>query len=217
MLGQKINDIDNVDGAIASGDAIQLQAERSSLPYLVSGTALPLSTGLITHDMQDEARYFSTIRQLVESVRRARNPLGYFIRPLRGYSLTGLLPLDGSGDKTHAYFAAIDYNQPRVIAVRLGKSGKPEVTLINNAGPVGVCALTLMLTLPNGLTEIIRSDISHDITVKGERVQDLSNELAPLQTTRNGEYHLQYILSTGTKVIALSQVITFTVRDGIVQ
>ena len=207
--GWPITDLD-----LSAGDTLARQAEQLPQPFLLSGSPVQTDADLTTLGLGATERYYMAIRQMVESVRRAPHPLGYFIRPLRGGSLTGLVASDGTTDKMRAYFAAVSYNQPRLLALRMGADQKPEVMLINNAGIADVGTLTRLLIRPNGLTDIAHSETGDDeISLSGDRTQDLSRALPPFDTPDPGEYRLQYILSTGAKVIALSQVIVFQVGE----
>jgi hypothetical protein len=214
--GQRIVDLD-LAGQDAATQLLRLrQLASGKLPALLSGTppASVAAPGLLAR--RDEEQRQVTIRHAVECVRCAQRPLGYFIRPASGGSYTGLQTSSGVLDQ--AYNAALAYNRPELLALTMVGADaalKPELLLVNDEQSSGDYSLSFLLTTPDGLTQLHQTRSDTPVKVTGERLQDLSSVLAfafPPCTTP-GDYHLQYVLADGAKVMALSQDLPFTVPN----
>jgi hypothetical protein len=212
MVGQPLSDFDALSYTQQQPwlDALQ-QAENGTQSLLVSGT-LPGDGD--TRDLGDRQREMARLcqeRLTVESVRRARCALGYFVRPPRGETLTGLTTRDGT--LTPLYLAAWSYNKPCSLALRMRKQGEQyhaDLILFNDdALPVLNLTLFQVLTPPDGLT-VMQQVGEQLISLSGERRQDLSAMLPAITLGDAGSYQVQYILNNDGKVFALSQVITFS-------
>ncbi|HEY3377115.1 MAG TPA: hypothetical protein VGL77_06415, partial [Armatimonadota bacterium] len=204
------------DGALHAGplswaDRLQ-RAETGKFPYLICGTAqYPAAEHCLQGQQSEDDRLYAE-RLCIESVRCATCPFGYFLRPAAGDSYSGLRTT--AGNLTRAYYAAYGYNQPRLLAVRVLEDAERyqiDARLINDLSWIGACQFTRLLTGPDGQTQITRSEPGRDILITGARQQDLSDDSAPFTPSDPGDYRLQYILSEGARVIALSQVVTVTV------
>jgi hypothetical protein len=212
--GQRIVDLD-LAKQDATAQLLYLRPLASGkLPALLSGTppASVTAPGLLAR--RDEEQRQVTIRHAVECIRCAQIPLGYFIRPASGGSYTGLQT--GSGTLDQAYYAALAYNRPELLALSMvGEDAalKPELLLVNDEKNSGDYQLSFLLTTPDGLTQFLQTPSVSPVKVSGERLQDLSSVLKFPPCTTPGDYHLQYVLADGAKVLALSQDMPFTVPN----
>ncbi len=189
--------------APAAGNAAAASAPTTpSLPNdaLTGATDDPLAERGV------EERALSEIRGVVESMRYAKNALGFFVRPLRGGSLSGLNTRNGI--PTSAFTDAVEYNEPDMIVLRAapaeaaGARVRLEAAIINDLHQVGHYHLYQVLTSPDGKTSITE----HNLTLDGRRVQDIST-LAAIAASGAGDYRLQLLLADDvTGVIAASRV-----------
>lgn len=152
------------------------------------------------------------IRSVVESMRRTTSALGYFVRPLRGGTLTGLNTLNGI--PTGAFTNAVGYNQPCLITLRTASGVSAtafpqlEATVVNDAQRAGDFLLYQVLTLPDGRTSITQKELK----LSGKRLQDISM-LATPSARQPGEYRLQLLLANTIGVIASTQVMVLRIAD----
>jgi len=194
--------------------------ESSRQPLLVSGVGVSLTTTaapdavnstLGTRSAEEQA--LAEIRAVVESMRRVGNAFGYFVRPLRGDSLTGLNT--GSGIPTAAFTNAVGYNQRDLLVLRAAPGQAPntaprlEAAVINDSKHIGVFRLYQVITRPDGKTTINQLES----VLTGKRVQDLTTP-AIAADAGPGEYRLQLLLSDDTGVVASTQVMVVSIAGG---
>lgn len=210
-----VEDVDLMEET--TSDAALQQAEAGAEPYLISGTSpAPIAEdGLRGKQLAEEQ--LTLLRQQVEHVRRAQNPFGYFLRPVHGGTLTGLT--DATGGKTLACYAALSFNQSRLLALRLTAvtTGAEEAAIAAdlrfiNAQPLPdrYFQLYRMITTPNQQTAIERTDVDSALLLTGI----LSKAFPPIPVDATGVYRVQYVLSDGEKVLATSQVVSYTWQRG---
>ena len=201
----------------ASGTTALLQAETSAHPYLISGTSPDMMSADGLRGKQLEEARLAAMRQQVEHVRRAQNPFGYFLRPVHGGTLTGLT--DAAGSTTSASYAALAFNQTRLLALRLTAqtTGDEETAIaadirfINSQPlPDRYFQLYRMVTTPDQQTAIERTDVDSTLLLTGV----LSKAFTPIPVDAAGVYRVQYVLSDGAKVLATSQVVSYTWQRG---
>lgn len=141
------------------------------------------------------------IRRVVELVRTATTPMGYFVRPLpQAGTLTGLR--DAQGAFTRAFYAAGEYNcayllaAPATHTLAAGGANRLEVTLINEARFIGDCQLTRLVTDAAGETQVYQ----RTVTLSGEPRQDLTRA-CPFAGSA-GVYQVHLILSNAGRILA---------------
>lgn len=211
--GQTINDI---DAAIVRDDKATQQAlqkaETDNAMLLLSGTTREIAFNDTLSGQRAEEMRQSNIRQMIESVLRAKHPLGYFIRPEQGASYTGLASATGSF--TQAYIAANAFNQSNILLLRVTPGNdtffQQGIVLYNERPLTGAFELFRLLTTPKGNT------ILTDIFANNQQVitaMDFGTKTTfsppAIQAAEQGEYRLQFVLTKDGKTVASSQVLTF--------
>ncbi|MHB9025526.1 MAG: glycoside hydrolase family 2 protein [Armatimonadota bacterium] len=192
------------------GWEILRQAKTGDLPVLLCGIGLQDSPVVACPpDARTPPSCASELREIIERLRTAAHPLGYFVRPLPGDTLTGLSGAANCLSQT--FTAALSFNNPCMVAARVKPGARPadasqiEAAIINDQGLKGPYELYQLLTGPDGGTKIIRKAF----TLSGERIQDVSRLLV-LPTERPGDYALNLLLSKQAVVIAGDQ-LTLTI------
>lgn len=192
------------------------QWEASKQPVLVSGFGItPLAGDDATGAAEapgDDTPAQGEIRRVVESVRRSETSLGFFVRPWRGGSWTGLNT--DSAIPTGAFTDAMGYNAQDLIVLRaartqtVGHAPVVDAALINDSHHLGHYHLYQVLTSPAGQTAIQQ----YELTLTDQRVQDVS-ACVSLTNGEPGEYRLQLLLAgDSVGVIAASRVMTLRLR-----
>ncbi len=162
-----------------------------------------LASGL---DGGTDADTLERLRAAVETVRGAELPLGYFVRPPAGATLTGLGDRDGA--PTRQFIAAASYNQPCIIVLRAAKARDGlslDAVLINDLSLAGVYRLFGLYCLPDGSCGLI----NQEITLTGSRAQHLA-PLAGMTFSDPGAYRVQLALADDDTVLTSAQ-LTMTV------
>ena len=146
---------------------------------------------------------------MVESMRRSEKSLGFFVRPLPGGSLTGLIT--GSEIPTGAFTDAVGYNARDMIVLREARTRAAAVdaAIINDSQQTGQYLLYQVLTAADGKTAIKQ----YELTLTGRRVQDVS-ACVSLPADAAGEYRLQLLLaSEAAGVLAASRVMPLSLHS----
>lgn len=206
--------------AFLDPDAGQLNlAETSTLPVLATDLSEDTSsdTTASARGPWQQERSLGALRAAVESVRRSRHLLGYFVRT--GMDNALITPRQ-NGVTTKAFTAALAYNQSCIIALRTtggadGAAAKVDAALINDqrlaTGPGHRYRLYQMLTLPDGQTHL--ADVCSSVFkyLTGEAIQTLdllpdSCMLATDALRQPGTYHLRLVLSdeTATQIVVIA-------------
>ena len=214
-VGDKFTEFDPLDVADKDGWLSALQdAGAGRLPVLVSGTTLEsLPDATLAGQQGEQHRLYALRQQIIETVLRARFPMGYFVRPAHGETYTGLAL--ANGQLTQASFAAMSYNTPGIILLRVTQQENallPDALLINSAGATSTYQLYRLVTFPNGLTEMQKPRQVKESLLSGDPAEDLSDTLPPIPVEASGEYCVQYVLSTAGKVFATSQPVRITAK-----
>jgi hypothetical protein len=200
------------DGAALQGvaldDAVLQMAQNGSAPLLMSHIALePRSAGEAPTGARAwavEESYLTALRAIVERVRLARAPLGFFIHPPRG----GLATSDGV--PTRFFTAAVAFNQPLLVCLMArptaisGQKIDQEAFIVNDALTHGTTLrLYRQLVLPEGAV-LLRKPVAitlHD----NERVKGISGNLDDIAGPA-GLYRLQLLLTDGATTYASARV-----------
>jgi hypothetical protein len=211
LPGLEPREVALADGAARrDGDAAPVLA-----PGLTPATpaVCPLSPticgdGRLTYTGED--RELAELRMLVERVRRANCPLGYFLHPFPGEGGFGLFTATGAPTKFHT--AVLAMNAPVLMTLRLdgetyvGQPPAVEATIVNDAGRAQALVLYRVVTTPepSSQTIIARRD---DFALTGARLQPIPRTAFPFQATeRPGVYRVQYVLSDRGRVVSSAHV-----------
>jgi hypothetical protein len=194
-LGKPFADLDTECQPLSAGAWSELlaKADTGKLPLLASG---------LGGDGADP-RCLEQLCADVETVRRTLLPLGYFVRPPRGTTLTGLGDPDGM--PTRLFITAASYNQPCMIVLRparalAGNRLALDAVLINDQSLTGDFRLFGLVSTPKGATSLIQQTI----TLTGNRVQTLA-PLAAQAFQQPGTYRIQLALADGENVLTSAQ------------
>ncbi len=201
-LGKPVADIDTSGQPLVGGGWADLlaKAEGGKQPLLVSGlggSAEAVSPVQLSAD--------------VAAVRRTAVPLGYFIRPLAGPTLTGLG--DEHGTPTRLFVTAATCNQPCILILRPGKSAADnpglalDAVIINDQSLTGNYRLFGLVVAPDASTALI----DRAITLTGARVQPIT-PLAGMLFPQYGDYRIQLALADGETILT-SALLTVTVEE----
>lgn len=217
--GEEIVALDEASFPDASGwlRAVQ-QAGPGEGALLITGTVAGAAPGPRFTDQLGELTRLTTVREAIESVLCARAPCGYFLRPARNGTLTGLVT--PAGMPTQAYFAAAASNALCLLTLRVSLAEgqlRPKLVLVNERGATGRYRLHRLVTTPDGLTAAAWTDVDDPVSISASRRQEPAvrahpDILGPIPTDAGpGQYRVQFILSLGSRVFAASQTVTVTV------
>jgi hypothetical protein len=198
LLGRVFSAVEMTALDDAAGRAALAAAETGTTPLL----ACALGGG------EDEDGYQDRLRDVVETVRRAGVPIGYFVRPLHGDTFAGLGTTDGT--PTDAFTSASLYNQPCAIALRVKSAAggllSLDAAVINDLSLAGSLRLYVIVTTPDGKTSLTNSAL----TLNEQRIQPLA--LAPISATQTGDYRIHLVLVRNTALLASSQAVYTVVK-----
>lgn len=215
-FSEEIFPITMIDAASATGNLALLrqlrQAEHGTVPLLMSGTPFYDMAGVDIDARQQEAQFSTLLQQMIESVRCADHPLGYFIRPLRGGSYSGLHTRDNK--LTMSYFTAKAANAPLLLSLRepaLTQKTAPDLLLINDTHVTGSYQL-YWVEVDTTNTTFIRQKASVEVTLDGSARQVIGLT-ADMNASLQGK-SIQFILTKRDTITAVSRIITLPLTPG---
>lgn len=208
-FSEEIFPITILDAVSAAGNIALLhqlqQAEHGTVPLLMSGTPFYDMADADIDARQQEAQFLTLLQQMIESVRRTDHPLGYFIRPLRGGSYSGLHTRDNK--LTMSYFTAKAANAPLLLSLRepaLAQKTAPDLLLINDTHVTGSYQL-YWVEVDKTNTTFIRQKASIEVTLDGS-VRQVIGLTADMNASLQGK-SIQFILTKRDTITAVSRII----------